>query len=146
MSILDAMGCHGGGSCLITIATAAIVVILIMIRLITVVVIVIGISTAAIIMILIMIGPIAVVVVVTVRTCNTYFFIVTLEGQNFLIDLNEFPHCRHSRNEAMMLEMLGDESNNGGVIIAGLALCRLQLLYEICMRVKNVRLGTSNQD
>ena len=136
--MLDAMGCHGGGSCLITIATAAIVMILIVIRLITVIVIVVGVSTAAIVVILIMIGPIAVVVVVAIRTCNTYFFIVTLEGQNFLIDLNKFPHCRHSRNEAMMLETLGDESNNGGVVIAGLALCRLQLLYEIHMRVKNV--------
>jgi hypothetical protein len=62
-----------------------------------------------------------------------------------LIDLNRSPHCRHSGDEAT-LETLGGESNNDGVVIAGLALRIQQLLHEICMRVKNVRLGTSDQD
>jgi hypothetical protein len=87
--------------------------------------------TAATVMIMIVLAVAAVVaaVVATVlasRTCNTYFIIIALEGNDLLIDLNEFPHCRHSSNEVTP-ETLGGVSNNSGphrVIITGLALCR----------------------
>ena len=63
--------------------------------------------------------------------------VVTSEGHDLFIDPNEFPYCRHSSNDSVILETLGSESNNSGVIIAGLALCRPDLvLHEICMRVK----------
>jgi hypothetical protein len=95
---LDAMGHRGGGNCLIIIAAAAIVVIVIVL--------------------------IAVVVaVVAIRACRAYFILLTPEGYDLFIDSNESPHCRRSGNEAT-LETLGGKLNNGGVVIAGLALCR----------------------
>lgn len=100
---------------------------------------------AVIVITVVVVAVVVTVVIVAIRTCNAYFIFVTSEGQDLFIDLNEFPNCRHSGNE-VMLETLGGESNNGRVIIADLALCRQQLLHEIRMRVKNVQLGTSNQD
>lgn len=78
---------------------------------------------AVIIVVMIVVNVVVVVVVIlAVRAGNTYFILDNWEGQNFLIDRNEFPHHRLSSNEAT-LERLGAESNNiGPGIITGLAL------------------------
>src|ERR1700678_493973 len=103
--MLDTMGCRGGRSCLMTVTTAGIIKIVLI----------------AVVVVTVIVVAVVVVAIVAVRICNAYFFIIASEGQDLFIDLNKFPYRRHSGNE-VMLETLGGESNNGGVIIAGLAL------------------------